>query len=118
MDAIQKSFWLVCIGLAECVLLLIGAFVLFITIVGQEHAVRLAKLALRVLTPPASGVKLNVTKHAGANILWLIVLGWLPALYALIMGFFMCFTLVGIKLGLKAFRLSAAMAFPFGAQII
>ncbi len=52
------------------------------------------------------------------NIIWLVFSGiWLGLLYALA-GVIMCLTIIGIPLGVAAFRLTSMVVWPFGRTAV
>jgi len=52
------------------------------------------------------------------NIIWLVFAGiWLALLYALA-GLIMCITIIGIPLGVVAFRMTSMVVWPFGRTAV
>ena len=51
------------------------------------------------------------------NILWLILGGLLLAASWAIIGLVLCVTIVGIPLGIQAFKMATLALWPFGSQI-
>lgn len=51
------------------------------------------------------------------NILWLILGGLLLAASWAIIGLVLCVTIVGIPLGIQAFKMAKLALWPFGSQI-
>jgi uncharacterized membrane protein YccF (DUF307 family) len=62
------------------------------------------------------------TRHKGlsviGNILWFILAGWWLALEHLIVGILLCITIIGIPLGVGAFKMAGAALVPFGKEIV
>lgn len=52
------------------------------------------------------------------NIVWIILGGITTALAWLVVGIFFCCTVIGIPLGLQAFKMARLTLMPFGAQIV
>jgi uncharacterized membrane protein YccF (DUF307 family) len=52
------------------------------------------------------------------NILWVILGGIWLAIGWLLAGLLMCITIIGIPLGIQAFKMSKLTLFPFGKEII
>lgn len=52
------------------------------------------------------------------NLIWLFTGGWSTALGWLIAGGILCITIVGIPLGLQAFKMAALTLMPFGKTIV
>jgi uncharacterized membrane protein YccF (DUF307 family) len=52
------------------------------------------------------------------NIIWLLLAGiWLALLYV-VAGIIMCITIIGIPIGVAAFRMASMVIWPFGRQAI
>ena len=52
------------------------------------------------------------------NIIWLIFIGWELFLGWCFFGLFYCITIIGIPLGLQAFKIALFVIWPFGKEII
>lgn len=52
------------------------------------------------------------------NIIWLICLGWTPALLFVLAGILCCITIVGIPFGKMCFNFAKLCLFPFGKEIV
>ena len=52
-----------------------------------------------------------------ANILWIIFGGFFLSLLWFISGVLLCFTILGIPLGIQCFKFSALMLAPFGKEV-
>ena len=52
------------------------------------------------------------------NIIWFLFGGFLMALCWVITGIFYCVTIIGIPIGLQAFKLAGLALWPFGKQVI
>jgi uncharacterized membrane protein YccF (DUF307 family) len=48
---------------------------------------------------------------------WFVLAGWWLALEHLIVGILLCITIVGIPLGVGAFKMAGAALVPFGKEI-
>jgi uncharacterized membrane protein YccF (DUF307 family) len=99
----------------------LAAVLLAITIIGlpfAKQALKLAGYALwpfgRALIPARSR---NTTLSVVGNILWFVLAGWWLALEHLILGCLLCLTIIGIPLGLGAFKMAGAALVPFGKEI-
>ena len=52
------------------------------------------------------------------NILWLVLVGWWLAIGYLIAGVLTCITIIGIPLGIQAFKLAGYALWPFGRSVV
>ena len=52
------------------------------------------------------------------NIVWILTGGWFTALWWLMCGCLFCVMVVGIPLGLQAFKMAQLTLAPFGRQIV
>ena len=52
------------------------------------------------------------------NILWMLIFGWLLAIYHLLFGIAFFVTIIGFRLGLVSFKMIPIALFPLGVQII
>lgn len=52
------------------------------------------------------------------NILWLVLVGWWLAIGYLIAGLLTCITIIGIPLGIQAFKLAGYALWPFGRSVV
>ena len=52
------------------------------------------------------------------NILWLVLVGWWLAIGYLIAGVVTCITIIGIPLGIQAFKLAGYALWPFGRSVV
>ncbi len=52
------------------------------------------------------------------NLIWLLVSGLWLALAAMVNGFVLCLTIVGIPFGRQCFKIARLALMPFGARII
>ncbi len=52
------------------------------------------------------------------NVLWLVLVGWWLAIGYLIAGFLTCITIIGIPLGIQAFKLAGYALWPFGRSVV
>lgn len=52
------------------------------------------------------------------NIIWIVLFGWQLALAHLLAGLALCLTIIGIPLGLAAFKLSVLALVPLGTRVV
>lgn len=53
-----------------------------------------------------------------SNILWIILGGLIIAIGWALIGLVLCVTIIGIPLGLQAFKMAKLALWPFGADIV
>ena len=90
---------------------------LCITIIGIPFGRQCFKAATLSFAPFGKKVNLQYEKHPVANIIWALLFGWEMALGYLLSGIICCITIIGIPVGLQAFKLMKLAFFPFGATI-
>ena len=90
---------------------------LCITIIGIPLGRQCFKAAELTFAPFGKDVHLHFEKHPFLNLLWAILLGWEIALGYLASGIMCCITIIGIPMGLQAFKMVKLALFPFGSSI-
>ena len=91
---------------------------LCITIIGIPLGRQCFKAAELTFAPFGKDVRLHFEKHPILNLLWAILLGWELALGYLFSGLMCCVTIIGIPMGLQAFKMVKLALFPFGSSIV
>ena len=107
---ILGGIWL---GLAWSIL----GLLLCITIIGIPFGVQCFKAAKLTFFPFGKSVNTNFDKHPIANVIWAVLAGWEIALGYLIAGVLCCITIIGIPMGLQAFKLMKLGFIPFGSTV-
>jgi uncharacterized membrane protein YccF (DUF307 family) len=119
---ILNLLWLVLAGLWLTIEYIVAAALLAITIIGLPFAVQAIKLAGYALWPFGRTLIPTATRtqslSAIGNILWFVLAGWWLALLHLIHGCVLCLTIIGIPLGIGAFKMAGAALAPFGKDIV
>lgn len=90
---------------------------LCITILGIPLGTQCFKAAKLTFAPFGKHINLHVEKHPIANVIWAIFIGWEMALGYLLSGLLCCVTIIGIPMGLQAFKLTKLALLPFGASV-
>ncbi|MBQ9151535.1 MAG: YccF domain-containing protein [Clostridia bacterium] len=90
---------------------------LCITIIGIPLGTQCFKAAKLTFAPFGKQVNLHFEKHPIANVIWAILIGWEMALGYLVSGLICCVTIIGIPMGLQAFKLMKLALLPFGATV-
>ena len=133
MRFVGNTIWFVLVGWLTSAIWLIGAFIFAISIVGlpfSRAALELAKLSafpfgkdvvyVRDLDQiePTTHRLLIGTVGTVMNFLWLFTFGIVLFCVYLIIGLSFWITIVGIPLGLQAFKLAALALFPIGRRVV
>lgn len=122
LRVILNVIWLVFAGVELALGYIIGGVVMMITIIGIPFGIQAFKLAGFALwpfgravvpAPEASGVL-----SAIGNVLWLILVGWWLAAAHVVFGLVLCFTIIGIPMGIAAFKMTGMALWPFGRTIV
>jgi uncharacterized membrane protein YccF (DUF307 family) len=122
MNLLGNIVWLIFGGLLAAIGYLIGGAVLCMTIVGLPWGLQCFKLASVVLWPFGKRI-VSDSSNTGClsmlcNIIWIIFGGWYTALVHLVMGLFLCITIIGIPWGQQHFKLIEISLMPFGKRIL
>ncbi len=122
MRTLGNLLWFVLAGIWLAAGYAISGVLLCLTIVGIPFAVQAFKLASFSLWPfgrdvvPAAGSGGIV--EVLVNLLWLVLFGWELFVAHLVAGLLLCLTIVGIPLGVQAFKLSVLALWPFGRKVV
>ena len=122
MKTVLNVIWLVLAGLWLALGYLLAAILLAITIVGLPFAKQSLKLARYALWPFGWALVESPdrmrTLSAVGNVLWFVLAGWWLALVHLVSGIALCFTIVGIPLGIADIKMAGAALVPFGRSVV
>ncbi len=100
----------------------ISGAALCLTIIGIPFGVQAFKLAAFTLWPFGSKV-IDAPGDTGLlslvfNLIWLVLFGWGLFLAHLATGLVLCVTVIGIPLGIQAFKVSSLALWPFGRAVV
>ena len=122
MRTLLNIIWLVLAGIWLALGYCIAAVLMAITIIGLPFAKQAVKLAGYAIWPFGRVLVPATTRHKGlsvvGNFLWFILAGWWLALEHLIVGILLCTTIIGIPLGVGAFKMAGAALVPFGKEVV
>jgi uncharacterized membrane protein YccF (DUF307 family) len=122
MKTLLNIIWLVLAGFWLALGYCLAAIIMAITIIGLPFSKQALKLAGYALWPFGRVLAPSSTRHKGlsvvGNILWFILAGWWLALEHLLVGILLCITIIGIPLGVGAFKMAGAALVPFGKEIV
>ena len=117
MKLLGNIIWLIFGGLLLSLAWAILGILLCITIIGIPLGLQCFKAVKLTFAPFGKKVHCNFAKHPVANVLWALLVGWEMALGYLISGVLSCITIIGIPLGLQAFKFMKLAFIPFGATV-
>lgn len=114
--------WLILAGVWLALGYLLAAVIMAITIIGLPFAKQALKLAGYALWPFGRTLIPSDTRNKSlsvvGNILWFVLVGWWLALEHLFVGILLCITIIGIPLGIAAFKMAGAALVPFGKEVV
>ncbi len=116
MRLFGNLIWLILGGFISALHCAVIGLILCVTIIGIPFGLQCFKLAGLMLVPFGQKVSTNFFKHPIANIVWLVLSGFMVALEHLTFGALLCITIIGIPFGLQHFKLARLSLFPFGAK--
>ena len=117
MKTIANLIWFIFGGIWLGLLWLLLGLLLCITIIGIPFGKQCFKAAKLTFFPFGKKVRTHFEKHPIANFLWVVLVGWELAIGYLLGGLLCCITIVGIPLGLQAFKMMKLAFLPFGSQV-
>ena len=122
MRAALNVVWLVLAGWWLALVWLLVSLGLVLTIVGIPFAAQTAKIAGFVLWPFGRALvtraDANLALSGIGNIAWIILAGWWLAIVHVGAGIALVVSIVGIPLGLGAFKMVPVTFAPFGREIV
>lgn len=117
MRFLANAIWFIFGGIWLGLSWVLLGLLLCITIFGIPLGKQCFKAAALTVAPFGKRVNIHFERHPIANVLWLLLIGWEMALGYLLAGLFCCVTIIGIPLGLQAFKMTALALLPFGATV-
>ena len=121
MRTIGNILWFIFAGIWLALGYAAAGLVLCITIIGIPFGVQAFKLAAFTLWPFGKSVVRSSDGgclEVGANVVWLVLVGWEMFIAHLVAGALLCITIIGIPFGIQAFKLSVLSLWPFGRSIM
>ena len=121
MRLIGNILWLIFAGWGLFLGWLVAGALLCITIIGIPFGLQAFKIAAYVIWPFGRAVVLREDAGAASvigNVLWIVLAGWWLALLTIVAGVLLCITIIGIPLGLAAFKMLSVVFAPFGRVIV
>jgi uncharacterized membrane protein YccF (DUF307 family) len=122
LRTVLNVIWLILAGIWLALGYLIAAVIMVIFIITIPFAKQAWKLAGYALWPFGRTLVPSATRGKGTrvvgNILWFVLVGWWLALEHLMVGILLCITIIGIPLGVGAFKMAGAALVPFGKEVV
>lgn len=122
MNLLGNILWFIFGGLLIAIEYFVSGLLLCCTIIGIPFGLQVFKLCSLALFP--FGKTTVATEKASGclaifmNILWLFTGGISIALSHVILGLFLCITIIGIPFGKQHFKLATVALTPFGRTIV
>ena len=121
MRTVGNVLWVLVAGIWLALGYAVAGLVACLTIVGIPFGVQAFKLAGLALWPFGRTVVRSAEGgcvETGANVVWLLLVGWELFLGHLVAGAVLCVTIIGIPFGIQAFKLSVLALWPFGRSVV
>ena len=118
MRFIGNLIWIILGGFFIAASWFVLGVLLCITVIGIPLGSQCLKFARLSLAPFGKNVLVRFLSHPIINVLWAVFFGWEMALAYISAGIANCITIVGIPLGLQAFKFAQLALFPFGADVL
>jgi len=125
--------WFLLGGLLISIIWVVASIVFAVSIVGlplSRAAIEMAKMSfapfgkdvvhVRELDAKELSTKTAATGTIGfiANIVWAVTFGWVLSISYIITGVLNCITIIGIPLGMQAFKLAGISFWPVGRRVV
>ncbi|MBO7150665.1 MAG: hypothetical protein J6V82_02830 [Clostridia bacterium] len=117
MKVFGNLIWFLLFGFLTGFLYFVLGLVCFCTLIGIPFGKKYFKMVGLTMWPYGTKVTTYYGKRPIANLLWLILGGFIFALFYLLLGIVLCVTLIGIPLGKQSFKLARYASAPFGATL-
>ena len=118
MRIIGNILWMIFGGLEMAICWVICGLICFITIIGIPLGRQCMKFAALELAPFGKTIRYGGgVPSVFANIIWGLTLGLIMGICHLVLGILWCCTLVGIPIGIQAFKMAKLSWLPFGATV-
>ena len=115
MEGIGRFLWLIFGGIETAVLWLLLGALWCLTGIGFPYGKQCLRYGLLGLWPIGKIVSTDHRLHPVLNGIWTALGGFLIAFFYLLFGFLWCATLIGVPVGLQAFKFAKLSCLPFGA---
>ena len=118
MSCLGNVIWFIFGGFIAAITWLIAGILCCITIVGIPLGLQCFKFARLSCFPFGK----EIVYSGGAvsllaNVIWVLVCGWILALEHFLFGLLFWVTIIGIPFGMQHFKLAKLAIMPFGAEV-
>jgi uncharacterized membrane protein YccF (DUF307 family) len=118
---VGNILWLLLAGFWLAIGYVVAGVVAFVLIVTIPFGIASFRLAGYVVWP--FGRTVVWKREAGlwsliGNVVWILVLGWELALVHIVAGLLLCVTIIGIPLGIAAFKMVPLALVPLGREVV
>ncbi len=117
INFIANIIWVILGGIITFIGWAVIGALLCITIIGIPAGKQCFKFARLTLAPFGKKVDINFSKHPVANVIWLLLVGWEMFLTYIVSALLCMITIIGIPVGIQAFKISCLALAPFGASV-
>lgn len=119
MKLFCNIIWVILGGWISALEWLFAGLICCLTVVGIPFGLQCFKMAGLTLAPFGK----EIVHGGGAapavgNVIWCLTIGWVLALSYVILGVGYCVTIIGIPVGLQAFKMASLSFAPFGAEVV
>jgi uncharacterized membrane protein YccF (DUF307 family) len=121
MRLLLNIIWVVLAGFWLFLAYMLATVIAFVFIITIPFGVASFRIGLYSLWPFGRTVVPQEDKGTGStigNAIWFVLGGWWLALTHLVTGILLCFTIIGIPLGIANFKLINVCLRPFGRRIV
>ncbi len=117
LGVLGNIFWFLLTGLWTGLSLMLTGLIWCITIIGIPFGIQAFKMGVLMFAPFGKKVVSNFGAHPIANVLWIILGGFINAILFVLLGVIWCITIVGIPFGKQCFKFAKLTIIPFGAKV-
>ncbi|MEJ1089276.1 YccF domain-containing protein [Microbacterium sp. Mu-80] len=121
MRTILNIIWVIFAGWSMFLGYVVAGILLCIPIVTIPWAIASFRLANYAFWPFGRDVVDRSTSGIGSmlgNIIWVVLAGWWLAIGHIVTGVAMCLTIIGIPMGIAAFKMVPISLMPLGKEIV
>ncbi|MBN7793323.1 YccF domain-containing protein [Microbacterium esteraromaticum] len=121
MRTILNIIWVIFAGWSMFLGYVLAGILLCIPIITIPWAIASFRLANYAFWPFGRDVVDRSTSGVGSllgNIIWVVLAGWWLAIGHIVTGVAMCLTIIGIPMGIAAFKMVPISLMPLGKEIV
>ncbi|WDH79546.1 YccF domain-containing protein [Microbacterium esteraromaticum] len=121
MRTILNIIWVIFAGWSMFLGYVLAGILLCVPIITIPWAIASFRLANYAFWPFGRDVVDRSTSGVGSllgNIIWVVLAGWWLAIGHIVTGVAMCLTIIGIPMGIAAFKMVPISLMPLGKEIV